>query len=122
MNRMLATALFASALLPLAAQADTAPAYYVAEFTLHDADGIRPYSQQVEGTFAPYSGRYIVRGGHLSGLEGTPPGDGTRMIVIQFDSLKQAEDWYNSPEYTALRPIRQASGETNAYIMEGLAE
>lgn len=96
-----------------------APAYYVAEFEVTDREGLRPYAEKVESTFAPFSGRYVVRGGQVDGLEGTTPK--ARMVMIEFDSLSQARAWYNSPEYTALRPIRQKSGHTNAYIMEGVA-
>jgi uncharacterized protein (DUF1330 family) len=100
------------------ASAATAPAYYVAEFEVTDREGLKPYAEKVESTFAPYSGRYVVRGGQVDGLEGTTPK--ARMVMIEFDSLAQARAWYNSPEYTALRPIRQKSGHTNAYIMEGV--
>jgi uncharacterized protein (DUF1330 family) len=94
------------------------PAYYVAEFEVTDREGIRPYAEQVELTFAPFSGRYTVRGGQMDRLEGTPPRN--RMVIIAFDSLEQARAWYNSPEYAKIRPIRQRSGHTNAYIIEGL--
>jgi uncharacterized protein (DUF1330 family) len=33
--------------------------------------------------------------------------------------MEQAEAWYNSPEYTALRPYRQRSGISRTYIIEG---
>ena len=58
------------------------PALYVSEFELTDPEGIKPYSQQVDGTFAPFSGRYVVRGGRTVSLEGEPP---KRIVVIAFD-------------------------------------
>ncbi|CAD7564486.1 hypothetical protein CIP106467_4617 [Citrobacter europaeus] len=45
-----------------------------------------------------------------------------RLIIIKFDSLSQAEAWYNSPEYQKLIPVRQRSGNTRTYIVEGLPE
>jgi uncharacterized protein (DUF1330 family) len=104
---------------PHAAQGKT-PAYYIAEFELTDAEGIKPYREQVDATFTPYSGRYIVRAGQMDRLEGNPPSH--RLIIIEFDSLAQARAWYNSPEYARIRPFRQRSGHTNAYIVEGLPE
>ncbi|MDO5624063.1 MAG: DUF1330 domain-containing protein [Pseudomonadota bacterium] len=95
------------------------PAYYVAEFQPTDAEAIRPYSAQVESTFAPYSGRYVVRGGEANVKEGM--GAQGRLVMVRFDSLAQARAWYDSPEYRALRPIRQRAGNTRAYIVEGLA-
>jgi uncharacterized protein (DUF1330 family) len=95
-----------------------APAYYVAEYEVTDREGLRPYAEQVESTFAPFSGRYIVRGGEMDRLEGNPPTH--RMVIIAFDSLEQAHAWYNSPEYAKIRPIRQRFGHTNSFIIEGL--
>jgi uncharacterized protein (DUF1330 family) len=95
----------------------SAPAYYIAEFELTDPEGIKPYREQVDATFKRYSGRYIVRASGVSPLEGNPPDH--RLIIIEFDSLEQARAWYNSPEYAKIRPFRQRSGHTNAYIVEG---
>ena len=96
------------------------PAYYIADFELTDPEGIKPYRDQVDATFKRYSGRYIVRAGHVDGLEGNPPNH--RLIIIEFDSLDLARAWYNSPEYARIRPFRQRSGHTNAYIVDGLPQ
>lgn len=96
------------------------PAYYVAEFEATDRDGMQPYSAQVENTFKPYSGRYIVRGGQADVKEGF--GAQGRLVMIKFDSLKQAQDWYNSNAYQQLIPIRHRSGNSRTYIVEGLPE
>lgn len=96
------------------------PAYYIAEFQLTDPEGIKPYSQHVEATFKPYSGRFIVRGGNMDVREGF--GAQGRLIIIKFDSLSQARAWYDSPEYQKLIPVRQRSGNTRTYIVEGLPE
>jgi uncharacterized protein (DUF1330 family) len=94
------------------------PAYYVSEFELTNPEGIRPYSAAVESTFTPFGGRYVVRGGTVNSLEG----DATkRIVMIAFPSLQQAQAWYDSPAYRAIRPIRQQSATTKAFIVEGLA-
>lgn len=102
------------------AKTGKAPAYYVAEFDLQDPEGIKPYRKQVDATFKPYSGRYVVRAGQMDRLEGNPPTH--RLIIIEFDSMEQARAWYNSPEYAKIRPFRQRSGHTNSYIVEGLPQ
>ena len=38
-----------------------APAYYVADFELSDGEAIKPYSADVESTFKPFGGRFIVK-------------------------------------------------------------
>jgi uncharacterized protein (DUF1330 family) len=92
-------------------------AFYISEFVVTDRDGMRPYSAQVESTFRPFGGRYIVRGGTIT----TPEGDGPKggMVVIEFDSKEQAQAWYDSPAYRKLMPIRHRSATSRVYIVEG---
>jgi uncharacterized protein (DUF1330 family) len=78
---------------------------------------MRPYSAQVESTFRPFGGRYIVRGGNISKLEGDGPRGG--MVVIKFDSKEQAQAWYDSPAYRKLMPIRHKSATSRVHIVEG---
>jgi uncharacterized protein (DUF1330 family) len=92
------------------------PAFYVAEFEVTDAEGIKPYSQHVEATFKPFSGRYVARSGKTVSLEGEAP---KRIVMIAFDSMEQAQAWYDSPAYRAIRPIRHKSATSRVYIVEG---
>ena len=94
-----------------------APAFYVADFELTDPEGIRPYSANVASTFEPFGGRFAVRGGTVTPLEGDPPKG--RLVVIAFESKEKAQAWYDSAAYTELRPHRQKSGRTRAFIVEG---
>lgn len=92
-----------------------APAYYVAEFLVHDRPAMKPYSEQVESTFKPFSGRYIARGGKLIPLEGDVLKGG--VIIIKFDSLAKAQAWYNSPAYAKLKPIRHKAATSHVFII-----
>jgi uncharacterized protein (DUF1330 family) len=108
----------ASGLVPARAQPATTPrAYYVAEYELRDPEGIRPYSAGVAATFEPFGGRYIVRGGRIAALEGPAPG--ARTVIIEFPSMDRARAWYDSDAYRALMPVRQRSGISRTYIIEG---
>lgn len=96
----------------------TRPAYYVAEFQATGPGSIKAYSERVESTFKPYSGRFIVRGGVLDVEEGF--GAQGKLVIIKFDSLSQANAWYHSTAYQALIPIRHQAGNTRTYMVEGL--
>ncbi|MED0155356.1 DUF1330 domain-containing protein [Escherichia albertii] len=96
------------------------PAYYIAEFQATDREAIKPYSAQVESTFIPFGGRFIVRGGEPDVKEG--PGAQGRLVVIKFESLKNAQDWYNSAAYQKIIPVRHRAGNSRTYIVEGLPE
>ena len=95
------------------------PAFYIAEFEPTDPEGIKPYSARVASTFEPFGGRFIVRGGEVSPLEGEAPKG--RLVVIAFESMEKAQAWYDSPAYRDLRPIRQKSGRSRTFIVEGTA-
>ena len=43
-------------------------------------------------------------------------------MVIAFDSMDKAKAWYNSAEYEKLKPIRQRSGNSRTYIVEGTSK
>jgi uncharacterized protein (DUF1330 family) len=100
--------------------AQTKPsAFYVADFKLINPEGIKPYREQFLSPLEPFGGRFIVHGGAVVKLEGDSPKD--RLIVIAFDNMDKALAWYNSLAYAALRPHRQKSGRTQAFIIEGMA-
>ncbi|MDK4717317.1 DUF1330 domain-containing protein [Rhizobium sp. CNPSo 4039] len=101
------------------AAAPAKPAYYISEFHVNDPEGIKPYSAQVESTFRPFGGRFVVRGGgSIASLEGPEQHD--RVVIIAFDSMEKALAWYNSREYSRLRPIRHRTATSRVYIVEGL--
>jgi uncharacterized protein (DUF1330 family) len=84
-----------------------------------DPEGYLEYSRQVPATIAKYDGRYLVRGGKTEVREGEWPGP--RTIILEFPSLARALEWYDSPEYKPLRPIRQANSRASIAFFEGLA-
>lgn len=113
-----ASAIAGFATSPVHAQAPVpapGPAYYVSEFELTDAEGIRPYSARVESTFAPFGGKYIARGGQVVSLEGEPA---KRVVMVAFPSMAQARAWYDSPVYRDLRPIRQRSATSRVFVVD----
>lgn len=101
-----------------AAPARPAPAYVIAEVDVTDPATFRTYSAQVPATISAAGGHYLVRAGKSVTLEGADP---KRVVVIAFDNLHQAQSWYASPAYTAIRGIRLRSAQTRAFIIEGVA-
>ena len=105
---------------PVARAQTHAPAYVVAEVEITDPAGFAKYAAQVPATLAPFGGRYLVRGGSIKAVEGSPP---RTFVVLAFDSLEQAEGWDNSPAYRAIQPLRvkSTSAASRVFIAEGLA-
>lgn len=92
-------------------------AYVIGHITVNDPEGYGKYTSQVPGTLAPHGGAFIVRGGRTVVMEGEVPGN--RHVVIRFPDRAAAEAWYNSPEYQAIIPIRQAHSTGVLMIADG---
>jgi uncharacterized protein (DUF1330 family) len=101
----------------LHAQATTKPAYIVADVDIFDQAGYQAYGAKVPPTLKAYNGRIIVRGKPSPKEGATPQGI---IVMLEFDSLANAEKWWNSPEYSALIPERQKAAKAQIYIVEGL--
>ncbi|HXW30100.1 MAG TPA: DUF1330 domain-containing protein [Xanthobacteraceae bacterium] len=94
------------------------PGYLVAEEAIHDMDAFtKEYGPNVPATLQSYGGRFVVRGGTLTALEGEAP---PRFVIIAFDSVEKARAWYNSPAYQRLAPIRQRASKSTLFIAEGV--
>jgi len=110
-------ALGGSAIQALNAQAKP-PAYVITEIDVTDAEAFREYAPKVQPSFAPFGGRYMVRGGNTKSLVGEAP---KRVVVLAFDSMEKIQAWYDSPEYEALKSIRDRSGKPRIFAAEGIA-
>ena len=101
-----------------AQQAKTAPGYFIAEIEITDLATMKQYGAKVPETLAPFNHHYVVRGGKTQSLEGEPPKD---IVIIAFDSAEKAREWYDSPAYQAIKPIRLSATKGRIYIAEGVA-
>ena len=94
-----------------------APAYYIGEHDVHDAQTFGTYGAGVPATLVPFGGRFLARGGKVTTLQGEPPKG--RIVVIAFDSLERAQAWYDSPAYQEIKPIRLKSASSRVFVVEG---
>jgi uncharacterized protein (DUF1330 family) len=98
-------------------EARTMSAYAMFQIRITDAETYKQYVAQVAPTIAQYGGRFLVRGGAYETLEGEWPE--WRHVVLEFPSKEQARAWYDSPEYTPLKRLRQSASEGRGIIIEG---
>lgn len=94
------------------------PAYVITEIDVIDAEAFREYAPKVQPSFAAFGGRYIVRGGQTQSLAGDAP---KRVVVLAFDNIDQARAWYGSPQYEALKALRDKAGKARIFAVEGVA-
>lgn len=93
------------------------PAYVVTEIAVTDPEAFKEYAPKVQPSFAPFGGRYVVRGGQTHSLAGEPP---KRVVVLAFDDIAQVRAWYDSPQYETLKALRDKSGKARIFAVEGV--
>jgi uncharacterized protein (DUF1330 family) len=92
--------------------------YVVAQMSVVNQEGYFAYAKQVPDTLEAFGGRFIVRGGEATTMDGEPKGP--RNVVIEFPSVKAAQDWYHSLDYQAIIQGRLDNADGCLVIVEGV--
>jgi uncharacterized protein (DUF1330 family) len=95
------------------------PAYFVALVEIHNPAGFQAYHEQFEATLAPFGGRLVSFGATIVPLEGMG-GSTARAAIVVFPSLRAGREWFESPAYRRIAPLRQRSAKTRGFFVEGL--
>lgn len=97
----------------------TTPAYFVFQLTnVHTPEGMQPYLEKVQATLVPFNGQPVVLGGTLEVFEGQAPQG--NLVMVRFNTMEDARNWYNSADYQSIIGYRHASAECNAFLLSGL--
>lgn len=94
-------------------------AFVIAAETVKDDAMFAAYRQAVPATVEPFGGKFIVRGGALTTLEGECAHP--RLVIIEFPSRAAAEGWYNSADYRKIISLRLNASVGNLIIVDGPA-
>lgn len=92
-------------------------AYIVVRMKVTDPEQYKRYTARTPECVASFGGRFIARGGEAVTLEGPEFSD--RMVIIEFPSLERAKEFYNSPEYTEIKALREHAGIGEFIAVEG---
>jgi uncharacterized protein (DUF1330 family) len=93
-------------------------AYFIAEVEIHDLAGFKSYAEQFAGTLSPFGGKLLSFGEAIVPIEGIEKTTARAAIVV-FPSAQAGRDWFASPAYRKIAPIRQKSAHTRAFSVEG---
>ena len=95
------------------------PAFVIADVKVSDPEQYKQYAALSPGAVKSAGGEFMVRGGATEVLEGSfTPG---RVVVVRFESMQAARDFYHSALYTEARAKRAGAAEHfNMYIVEGV--
>jgi uncharacterized protein (DUF1330 family) len=95
------------------------PAYLIVDCEVTDPERYEVDKQLAPPAIAKYGGRYLVRGGDMTLLEGNwrPK----RVVVLEFPDEETAKRFYASPEYGAAREKRAGAANMNIVLVPGVS-
>ncbi|MFC7487083.1 DUF1330 domain-containing protein [Knoellia sp. CPCC 206453] len=96
------------------------PAYAIAYLReVRFGSEIVEYLERIDATLEPFGGHFLAHTSPLVGLEGEWDGN---VVIIAFPSMQAARDWYASPGYQQILPLRTEQSESIAAIVGGVPE
>ena len=93
------------------------PAYIIARITVTDPAQFAKYREVTPAAVAAFGGKFVVRGGEMETLEG--PEETNRVVVLEFESMEKAREFYNSDQYQAAIALRQPASDGQFVLLEG---
>ena len=94
------------------------PAYVIVEANVYDMDAYHAYLSASPGAIAAGGGRFIARGGDTVTLEGE--WHPRRIVLLEFESLDAARQWYASEQYQAAKGLREGIADLKMIAVEGV--
>lgn len=94
------------------------PAYVIVDVSIHDPKEMEEYRKLTPATIEAFQGKFIVRGGAITTLEGD--WNPQRIVVLEFPTAEHANNWWNSEIYAKPKEMRQRAGTTKMIIVEGV--
>ncbi|MEM8699138.1 MAG: DUF1330 domain-containing protein [Pseudomonadota bacterium] len=91
--------------------------YVIGQMQITDRAAYDRYRAEVMATVEAHGGEFLVRGGPQEVIEGDAP---PRSVILRFPSVEAAENWYNSPAYQKIVPLRQGASNGALTIVEGV--
>lgn len=86
----------------------------VVDLTPKDAEKLARYSTAAAQTLIPFNGEFLVKG-PIESLHGESVF--SMKVIIQFPTKQNALDWYNSPDYQAIIPLRSEGMDSQFHLV-----
>jgi len=94
------------------------PAYVISDVSARDQAAFEAYRTRAADSIGRHDGRYIVRGGMIDTLEGD--WQPRTIVIVEFPDMASLMGWYDSPEYSRLKAIRERCAKTRILALEGI--
>jgi len=96
------------------------PVYVISEVEVLDEAQGQTYRELAADSIARHGGRYIVRGAEPQVAEGEWP-SARRVVIVEFPSMEQLHQWYDSPDYAEALAVRQTALRRRLLFVDGVA-
>ena len=91
--------------------------YLIANITVNDPARFAEYRELVAPMIAAHGGRYLIRGGAITVVEGEPGFD--RMVVLEYPDMETLKRFYHGQDYAPLIALRQSCTISRVALVEG---
>jgi uncharacterized protein (DUF1330 family) len=91
--------------------------YLIIDIAIIDPDVYGEFVERVPAVVEQYGGRYLARSNEVSTMVGDWRPE--RIVLIEFESIDQVQEFFASKEYQDLVSIREQAATTRAIIVEG---
>lgn len=91
--------------------------YVILTEDIHDREAMDAYGLASGPSMIEHGGRPLIVDENVEVLEGQ--WHGTRTVVIEYESVEKAREWYHSASYQAVRHQRHAAADSNVIIAAG---
>ncbi|HEY3806385.1 MAG TPA: DUF1330 domain-containing protein [Kofleriaceae bacterium] len=91
-------------------------AYLISRLDVSDPAAIAEYARRAPESIERYGGKYLVRRGDVTVLEGEW---NPTLVIVEFPTVEAARQWYASPEYQAVRHSLFRGAERDLVIVDG---
>jgi uncharacterized protein (DUF1330 family) len=93
-------------------------AYWIAIYKdMKNPENIKRYAEKALPAIKKYNGNILARGGKVETIEGIPS---PRTVLIEFPSMSDAINCYNSTEYQEAKKIGNGEFNRHIQIVEGV--
>jgi len=93
-------------------------AFVIGCMKIHNRDWMEAYFAQVPGLIERFGGKFVVRGGDPSVLEGSQALPDA-VFVLEFENRKAAAAFWNSAEFAPFIELRQSGSSLEAMLVDG---
>ena len=91
--------------------------YWNMRVNVNDEASYKEYAKRAKSAIEKFGGKYVVRGGEFSILEGEHNFE--RNVIVEFESVSKARECYNSKDCQEAKFFRDGKANFNAIVIEG---